>query len=350
MEMRLPLIGAAAVALCLFTGVAVGHPGGALIAGGGALTIGFGANQRIGDSRLIPMLVGVVAIASAAFAGTMAGHHSYVLLLFSGVAAAIYGVLTIRNTGMAWVGQQAAVSLLVSSAFPSDLRGSAIRAGLMATGGMVQVLATSAGLRLLPALGKDLLAVSQRVYGTVYHRLYEQRRELLHRLRELPETLPAPDRKVAAVYALRLTLTVLVATEIYHRWGIQSGYWIPMTALLVQKPAFFETLTRGVLRVLGTLAGATLATLVARHLQMGPWTLAGLVTFFAFWSFATNAVNYGLFSLCLTSYIVFLLSMNQLPGPEIAHRRAYCTMLGAAIALVIHFDALRRHKASGVGG
>ena len=118
----------------------------ALIAGGGALTIGFGANQRIADSRLIPMLVGVVAIATAAFAGSMAGHHSYVLLVFSGLAAAIYGVLTIRNTGMAWVGQQAAVSLFVSSAFPSDLRGSAVRAGLMAAGGMVQLLATSAGL------------------------------------------------------------------------------------------------------------------------------------------------------------------------------------------------------------
>ena len=105
------------------------------------------------------------------------------------------------------------------------------------------------------------------------------------RLRELPQALPAPDRKVALVYALRLTVTVLIATEIYHRWGVQSGYWIPMTALLVQKPAFFETLTRGVLRVLGTLAGATLATMLARHLQMGPWELAGLATFFAFWSF-----------------------------------------------------------------
>jgi NAD/NADP transhydrogenase beta subunit len=58
-----------------------------------------------------------------------------------------------------------------------------------------------------------------------------------------------------------------------------------------------------------------------------------------------NPVNYGLFALCLTSYIVFLLSLNQIPGPEIAHRRPLCTIAGAAIAMVIHIDALRRHRA-----
>ena len=50
----------------------------------------------------------------------------------------------------------------------------------------------------------------------------------------------------------------------------------------------------------------------------------------------------GLFAACLTGYIVFLLSLNQIPGMEIAHRRAWCTILGGAIALIIHLDAVRR--------
>src|SRR5947209_20464952 len=41
-DLRQPLVSALAVAFCLFTGILAGHPGGALIAGGGALTIGFG--------------------------------------------------------------------------------------------------------------------------------------------------------------------------------------------------------------------------------------------------------------------------------------------------------------------
>ncbi len=42
---------------------------------------------------------------------------------------------------------------------------------------------------------------------------------------------------------------------------------------------------------------------------------------------------------------VYLLSLNTIPGPVIAHRRALCTIAGGAIALVIHLDALRRHRA-----
>jgi hypothetical protein len=67
---RPPLISASAVAFCLFLGILAGHPGGGLIAGGGASTIGFGANQRITDSRLIPMIAAIVAASTAALVGT----------------------------------------------------------------------------------------------------------------------------------------------------------------------------------------------------------------------------------------------------------------------------------------
>jgi hypothetical protein len=33
-----------------------------------------------------------------------------------------------------------------------------------------------------------------------------------------------------------------------------------------------------------------------------------------------------------------------MPGVLIAHRRAVCTITGGLIALLIHLDALRRHK------
>jgi hypothetical protein len=344
MEWRLPGVSAAAVGICLFVGVGLGHPGGALIAGGGALTTGLGANQRISDSRVLPMVFAVLAMASATLVGTMAGHRGYALVAASAVAAAIYGVLTIRNAGVAWVGQQAAVTLFVASAFPMGPRGALERMGLIAAGGALQVVMTTAGLKLLPQLRTDLLAIPR----TVYTSMVEQREEFLRRIAELPLALPAPDRAAAGAYALRLLVTVVVASEVYRRLGIQSGYWVPMTALLVQKPAFYETLERGLMRVAGTICGATVATLLVRELALhgsfGPWSLAGLTMFFAYWTFATLSVNYGLFSLFMTSYIVFLLSLNAIPGPEIAHRRAACTALGAGIALVFHLDALRRGR------
>ncbi len=341
---RLPLVSAATVALCVSVGIAVGHPGGGLISGGGAFTIGFGANQRIADSRLRPMIFAIFAMASATLIGTVVGHIGYTLVLASAVSAAIYGVLTIRDAGLAWVGQQASVALFVASAYPSAPRPALVRAGLILLGGTLQLVITSLGLRLLPELRKDLFRLPRSIYTT----LYEQRRELLHRLHQLPNALPAPDRATALIYALRLVLTVAIASELYRHLGMQSGYWVPMTALLVQKPAFFETLSRALARISGTLVGATLSTVIASHLHPTPWVLALLVTLFAFGCYALNSVNYALFTLSMTSYIVFLLSLNQLPGPEIAHRRFWCTTAGASIALLIHLDALRRHRRDSV--
>ncbi|HEY1987694.1 MAG TPA: FUSC family protein [Terracidiphilus sp.] len=338
----LPLVSALAVALCLFVGILAGHPGGGLIAAGGAFTIGFGANQRIADSRLIPMIAAVFATSTATLAGTLAGHRDYWLVIAAGISAFIYGVLTTRNTGLSWVGQQASVALLVASAFPTGPEPAFVRAGLIAAGGFVQLLITTAGLRLFPNLGKDLLSI----YITVRNTVQDQEHEFARRVRELPRTFQPFSAAAALGYSLRLVVTMVVATEVYRRIGVQSGYWIPMTALLVQKPAFAETLTRATARILGTLAGAWLCSLLIAHMVPGPVVLAVMAIIFALLAFATNSVNYGLFTACLTAYIVFLLSLNQIPGPVIAHRRAWCTLLGGLIALVIHIDALRQLRAS----
>jgi len=340
---KLPLVSASAVALCLFAGIVAGHPGGGLIAGGGAFTIGFGANQRIADSRLIPMIVAVFGCSTATLAGTIAGHKDFWLIIAASGSALIYGVLTTRNAGLSWVGQQASVALLVASAFPTAAKPALIRAGLVAAGGIVQLVITSAGLRLIPHLPKDLLSIAISVVNTVQDQNQDQ---LMQRIRDLRSSLRPVTARMALVYTLRLVLTVAIATEIYRRIGMQSGYWIPMTALLVQKPAFAETLTRAAARILGTLTGAWLCSLLVAYMTPGPAVVALLATAFALLAFATNSVNYGLFAACLTGYIVFLLSLNQIPGPVIAHRRAWCTALGGAIALLVHLDALRRLRSS----
>src|SRR5947209_8095814 len=142
-DLRQPLVSALAVAFCLFTGILAGHPGGALIAGGGALTIGFGPNQRIADSRFLPMLAGVFATSTATLGGTIAGHSGYALVVAASFSAFIYGILTAQDTGISWVGQQASVALVVASAFPTGPKDALMRAGLIAAGGLVQVVFTS---------------------------------------------------------------------------------------------------------------------------------------------------------------------------------------------------------------
>ena len=315
------------------------------------MTVGFGVNQRIADSRLWPMIAATLAMFVSTVVGMIAGHRGFTLLIAAALWSFAYGLLMGRAAGLGWVGQQAAVMLLVTSAFPADLHHAVLRGLLVLLGGGVQVLLTSLFLRLLPELRTDLLALPYAGGIGVNHLLRLEnpdekpdRRTFLRHLRAIPQALPQLSKAASFGYAIRLAITVTLAAEVYRRLGIQSGYWIPMTALLVQKPAFFETLNRALMRVGGTLAGAVIATHFLVYVHPTPILLALMATLFAFWAYATNTVNYGLFALFLTSYIVFLLSLNELPGAVIAHRRAVCTITGGLIALVIHLDALRRHR------
>lgn len=341
LSLRTPLIGVIAIGLCLFGGVFFGHPSAGLIAGGGAFTIGFGVNQRIADSRLWPMIAATAAVFLSTMIGMLVGHRGFTLVLAAVLWGFTYAILTARAAGISWVGQQSAITLFVASAFPANFHSALLRALLIGGGGALQILITSICLRLLPELADDLRAIRHTSTEELGHLLSSNfaRYRMLVRLRAMPEDiLHIPTFP----FAIRMALAIAISAEIYRHLGVQSGYWIPMTALLVLKPAFSETFSRAFLRVGGTLAGAVVSTVFLVHIRPDPFYLAGLATFFALLSYATNTVNYGLYTLFLTSYIVFLLSLNFLPGPVIAHRRAFATIAGGLIALVIHIDAIRR--------
>lgn len=344
LSFREPLISVLAVALCLIGGVLLGHPGVGLIAGGGAMTVGMGINQSIDDSRLWPMIAATLVMCLSTFIGMIAGHHGYWLLLTATLWGLNYGLLTSLAPGIAWVGQQAAINLFVASAFPASPHDALRRAFVILCGGTLQIILTSLFLRLLPELRTDLASLPHAAHKGFRYLLaaapHEHHPETrLHRFtHHLPHLHGLPTWR----YAIRMALTVLVSAEIYRRLNMQSGYWVPMTALLVQKPAFAETVNRALMRIAGTVAGAGLVTFLLVHTQPQPILLALLATLFAFAAFCLNAVNYGLFSLALTGYIVFLLSLNTLPGPVIAHRRVACTITGGLLALAFHLDSLRR--------
>ena len=154
----------------------------------------------------------------------------------------------------------------------------------------------------------------------------------------------------ALPYSLRLAVTLAVSTEIYRRLHYPSGYWIPMTALLVLKPGVTDTVSRAIARVVGTLCGATAVSFCLAHVNASPIVLATLTALFAWCAYGILNVNYALFSFAITGYIVFLLALNQVPGPSIAERRTVCTLLGGAIALcvrlvVISYNRRRWRKA-----
>ena len=150
-------------------------------------------------------------------------------------------------------------------------------------------------------------------------------------LRALWSSLAAPSD--ARHYALRQGTTLAVAAGMEHATGLPNGYWVPMTALLVLRPAFQPTFQRGVLRVLGTVVGAALATLLVHALRLDPVAVAALTALFAWLAYALVNVNYGLFAVFLTGYIVFLLDFGGLSTRVVVAHRTFNTALGGVLAL-----------------
>jgi len=322
------------LAICLALGALLGHPGAGLIACGGAFTVGFGAKQNIDDSMFLPMILATLGTGLATFIGMVAGHTNYTLVLIAVGAGFIYGMLSLRPGGISWVGQQFVVFLLVASSAPFSPKAAAIRSSLVVAGGALQIVSSSILLRLLGDLQNDLKSVAR--YMRLEHqavRLSVQQAALALFHRETPPS--------AVPYALRLAVTLGVSTEIYRRFGFPSGYWIPMTALLVLRPGLTDTVSRALARTVGTLTGAVVASFSLAHLNPGLSLLMALVLVFAWLSYSLNTVNYALFTMCLTAYIVCLLALNSVPGPEIAYRRAVCTVIGGALALTVRLFVIR---------
>jgi hypothetical protein len=331
---RADLIFVLPVAICLSLGMWLAHPGAGLIAAGGAFTVGFGAKQHIDESRILPMILASLGIGATTFIGMVAGHTRFILVLIATGAGFIYGMLSMREPGVSWVGQQSIVFLIVASAFPFSPRAAAVRSALVMAGGALQILTSSILLKLLQQLRSDLLSVARylRAEHQALRSSVEHAAQSLITRREAPSAVP---------YALRLAITLGVSTEIYRHFGFANGYWIPMTALLVLRPGLSDTANRAIARTVGTLTGAVLASFFLAHLAPSPPTLLALILVLAWLSYSLNNVNYGLFTLCLTAYIVLLLAFSSLPGKVVAYHRAISTLIGGTLALTVRLVVIR---------
>ena len=337
--LRCDLILTVPVALCLGIGIAVGHPAAGMIAAGGAVNTGFGRKQSIDDSYLVPMIFVTFGMAFSGFVGVVLGHENLLLVFVSALWAFGYGMLTTRPGGYSWVGQQCVITFLVASAFPAPLRAALDRGLLLFAGGALQLVLSSVLFSMFRDLGTRLFQLTRylREEESALRSMLIETADSVRQLRVLNSALP---------YSLRLAITIAIATEIYRRLHYPSGYWIPMTALLVLKPALTDTISRTIARVLGTMCGAVAISFTLAHVHPTTIGLAAFTVLFAWLAYGIINVNYALFSMAITGYIVFLLSLNEIPGHTLAVRRTFCTAVGGAIALCVRAVVIsyrRRH-------
>jgi len=137
-------------------------------------------------------------------------------------------------------------------------------------------------------------------------------------------------------HAVRLTLCVAAGDATGRVLHPYRAYWIPMTIVLVLKPEFAVTFSRGVLRIAGTLIGLLLATALFHYLPIHTAAEIALIGVFTFLMRWVGPANYGIFGVTISALVVMLISITGLAPKEVIQARAVNTVLGGVFALLAY--------------
>ena len=157
-------------------------------------------------------------------------------------------------------------------------------------------------------------------------------------VRDLSLTLRASlsPSSEAGRHALRLAITAAAAEVLVRAAGLSHGYWAVLTVFIVLRPDYSSTLYRGLQRAAGTIAGAGLGLATALLAHAGNGLLLTGIAISLVAAYAVFAVNYLLYAVFLTDFVVVLLSLLGLPPEPTALARLAGTGIGTGLAVLAY--------------
>src|SRR5579875_3885793 len=319
-----------AVVIALLLGQVTGHHSAGSIAAGAAFTVGFAVFHEALSSTILSMALLTLGIASATLAGSLGAQSTAVVLVLCVIAAVNYGILANLDPTANWIAQQCGVYVVISSYFANGMHYAVGRTAMVLLGGALQILVFSASRFLHRHAHADDPPPPPIL------------RQIRTRAGQLWVCFRTEMRWNGTVngYILRLVITLVLSTALYRIFHWRNGYWAPMTALLVIKPKWANTLSRGIARLAGTIVGAAVCAFLASTLPpLHHWTYFVLILLTAYFCFALQAVNYALFSMVLTMYTVFLFGFGGFSERSAAGLRLLNTAVGGLLALLVDYIA-----------
>ncbi len=166
-----------------------------------------------------------------------------------------------------------------------------------------------------------IAGVPTAVPGHLASRREHSRRRLRRPIRDGLITLRAnlTMRSTACRHAMRLAAILTVATAGGRVLELPRGYWLPLTIAVVLKPDFHDTFAFSIGRVAGTVLGAAGAPAIAYVLAPGPVALIMLVLASVWGAYGFGISNYSAASVCITGYVVFLMTLAGVPEANDGH-------------------------------
>ncbi len=141
----------------------------------------------------------------------------------------------------------------------------------------------------------------------------------------------------ASRHAIRMAVCVGAGLALGRGIELERSYWIPMTIAIVLKPDFTATLSRGLLRLVGTFVGLVVATGLFHLAPSTAWVQVMLIAALMFLLRSVGAANYGIFVTGVTAFVVLFIAMTGVSPGEVMAARAWNTALGGAVAVLAYW-------------
>jgi hypothetical protein len=267
------------------------------------------------------MILGSLCMSFAAVAGSLAGGQLWQITLLATFWAFGAGILSVLGPPVSFMSLKTLVAILIAAGYPSNWKDALLRAVLILSGCLLQTFLFFMEDSYLSQWGAPRRFTTPRpVWGKSWAALKPQ----------------LSFRSEVFQHALRLAFCIFIAqlfcgTLIHH-----NAYWLPLTVAIVMRPGFEQAFSRGLSRMIGTVIGAVLTTLVVIWLKPNGMTLAFLTLPCVWLCFSSFKANYILYSVCITAYVVFLLSFVGLPEMSVLTNRLIATFSGGLLALLVY--------------
>lgn len=134
-------------------------------------------------------------------------------------------------------------------------------------------------------------------------------------------------------FVARSSVVQLIGVALFMHFGLERGYWLPLTTLVVLQPEYGATRLRAGQRVLGTLAGSLLASLVLWLALPPPVLLAATAVTMAGFGFWLKR-NYAIAVFFITLFVVLLTEMSAPVTVAFTATRIAATAAGGLLALL----------------
>lgn len=261
-----------------------------------------------------------VLVAIGAFLGALCGIRGIAIFPVVALCTFAAGLLVELGPQAALIGISAVTSLVFSASFDVSAREALVVGGVTLLGALF-----TAVLALVARRGLARYAEPTRHAGATGWAW----------LRQVAVTMRRATRFRSGPFwhAARLTAACLTGTVLFRVTNPDDGFWIPEAALFIMRPEPQLTRRRAVLRIIGSVAGAVLTTVVLVALRPDATVLAVLAVVASGIAFSVQRVNFGLYITFVTCIFVLLTAFGGLPARTAIANRVVDNLIGAGLAV-----------------